>query len=85
MTNSHKIYLSKYNEEIQVNIKGIRVNTKTLLNWPWDQVISIRYVCGDGEQKTARFETSGRYPKPGRKLTVIADKGSSILLEVENN
>ena len=69
----------------QVNIRGIRIDTKTLLNWPWDQGISIRYVCGDGEQKTACFETSGRYPKPGRKLTVIADKGSSILLEVENN
>jgi hypothetical protein len=65
-------------------LRGIRAESDSLLNWPWDQGLALvqRPANPDVEATEINFNTDGLIPYPDWTLTVIKDQGDTVLLKV---
>lgn len=67
-----------------VYLRGIRVGSDAVLNWPWDQGISLAALSARSESSRVEisFSTKALCPGLDRPVKVLSDSGSSVLAEV---
>lgn len=68
----------------QIFLRGIRSDPDSARNWPWDQGLTLvhRRSDSDAELTEINFNTANLVPYPDWSLTVLADRGDTVLLKV---
>jgi hypothetical protein len=68
----------------EIFLRGIRSESDSPLNWPWDQGLALvqRPSNPDVQATEMNFDTTSLVPYPAWSLTVLEDQGDTVLLKV---
>ncbi|HJR79978.1 MAG TPA: hypothetical protein VJ821_07895 [Anaerolineales bacterium] len=69
-----------------IYVRGIKSDPGSLRNWPWDQGVTLfhRRSGSDAEATEINFHTDGLIPYSDWSLTVVDDRGDTVLLKINH-
>jgi len=63
-------------------VKGVRSDARDTLQWPWDKGLNLRFRSAGGAEQGFAFDSSQLFPGLRRRVTVVADEGSTVLARI---
>jgi hypothetical protein len=69
-----------------IRINGLRLDSDSKLNWPWDKGVSLVYKPADPSAMptTIAFDSNALAPALSPPLHILADNGDTVLAEFDH-